>query len=152
MRPCESCGRSYEAASPRSKYCGNTCRSRAHRAAGGREHGQSAGDNVRSLRAAPDTAGGDESGGMVASLERKLRDADRLDTWEGQGALVLARRIEAGRDTGSAIASLHRELRVAIAEALKGVGDVESAVTRRRNELAERRAARHARHSRPAQA
>lgn len=147
VKKCETCGRQYEAASARARFCGNTCRSRAHRAAGGREGRAVAGDNVRPLHVAP-PAPAQRSEGLAATVERQLEDAGRLDTWEGQGALALARRIESGRDTGSAIASLHRELRAAISEALKGVGTTESAVQRRRNELDARRAARHARHVR----
>jgi hypothetical protein len=139
MRKCDSCGRQYKAASPRSRYCGNTCRSRAHRAAGSsRPEG-----NVRALRSAPppptSTTPPAERHGLAGSIETQLAKAGRLDTWQGQGALELAERIESGRDTGSAIASLHRELRAAMTEALRGVGTPESAVTRHRDQLAARR-------------
>lgn len=143
-RRCESCDKPFPAASARSRFCSNTCRSRAHRARGGKQQPEQQAE-VRKLRSVDPAAPMDDIGAsLTASLERQLREAGRLDTWQGQGAVTLARRIDASRDTGSAIASLHRELRAAVTEALKGVGTTESAVTRHRNELAERRAARRA--------
>lgn len=147
-RACEDCGRHYEAASARSRFCSSTCRSRAHRAGGGKAPPAAAGDNVRTLRsvdvlavaaAKPSGESDEQPEGLAASLERRLRDVDRLDSWEGQGALTLARRIESGRDTGSAISSLHRELRAAVAEAMKGVAGPQSALQKHRDELARRR-------------
>jgi hypothetical protein len=57
---------------------------------------------------------------LVATIEKKLRAADRLDTPAGQMALVLAERLAAGLDTGSALATLSRELTARMDEALAG--------------------------------
>ena len=81
-----------------------------------------------------------EPEGLTASIERQLRDAKRLDAWQGQSAVELARRIEAASmDTGSAYAALHRELRAAMTLAMQGVGQRASALDKHRDELAARR-------------
>jgi hypothetical protein len=51
---------------------------------------------------------------------RELEDAGRLDTVFGQAALVLARRIESPMETGSSIASMTKQLRETMVDALKG--------------------------------
>lgn len=56
----------------------------------------------------------------MAATEAKLAAAGRLDGPEGQAALILATRIEhAEAETGSAVASLVRQLHETLAEALK---------------------------------
>lgn len=130
QRRCESCGKSYEAARKTSKYCGGTCRVRASRGA--------LAPAVSPLAALPDPS---PDTGLVAMVEKELRDAGRLDTFLGQAAVALARRIVADQDTGSAIASLNREMRATVADAVKGASVARSAVDRRKDELAARRRA-----------
>lgn len=48
---------------------------------------------------------------------RVLEDADRLLTPAGVNALLLARKLDQGRDTGSAMASLSKQHLAALAEA-----------------------------------
>jgi hypothetical protein len=55
---------------------------------------------------------------LVAQVQTELAAAGRLDTYLGQGALVLARKMGNTFDTGSATAAVHRELRATMAEAL----------------------------------
>jgi hypothetical protein len=137
-RSCAVCGKPYEAKTAKSRFCGATCRSRAHRAGGSGE--------VRELRPAParpSTSDPLAGRATTAKLEQELRAADRLDTTLGQIALGLAQRFDVaitGADTASALASLARQLEAARGAALQGVGATRSAVTRHRDELAARRA------------
>lgn len=130
---CQRCGEAFEAKHPRAKWCSERCRKAVQRGA-----------DVVNLRD-DDPIG--ESGSEVQPgpvYERalaELRAAGRDDTWAGQAALVLAARLDnAGRDTGSAVAAVQRQLSTAMAEALKGAGAA-TAPGQLRDELAERRAA-----------
>jgi hypothetical protein len=94
----------YEAKRPNSRYCGDTCRKRAQRA--------------------PKVAKPAESvvisDGLAVAATRELEAAGRLDTALGQTAVVLARRIESPMETGASVASMTKQLRETLAEALKG--------------------------------
>ena len=59
--------------------------------------------------------------GLVAAVRRDLEKADRLDTFTGQLALQLAKKIATQEATG--IASLSKELRVTLALALMQPAD-----------------------------
>lgn len=52
---------------------------------------------------------------------RQLREAERFDTVLGQQALALARRIESPMETGASVASMSKEFRAVMVEALDGV-------------------------------
>lgn len=128
QRPCDICARTYEAKRASSRYCSGACRKRAQR------NPSKPGPAVVALPAASD-------GELVASVQQELDGAGRLETWQGQAAVDVARRIEGSRlDSGSAYAALHREFRAAMELALKGADAAESAVQRHRDELAARRA------------
>lgn len=74
---------------------------------------------------------------LVAATRKKLTDAGRLDTVLGQQALLLAQRLTEGRiDTGSSLASLSKELRAVMVDALEGTSRTVDPV----DELEERRA------------
>lgn len=111
-RKCDSCGKAYEAKTARSKFCGPTCRVRASRGA-----------VVVALN--PPSQDTDQpkadAAGIAPAVARQLEEAKRLDTPLGQAALTLARRIDSSRDTGAAMASMTRELRATLADALQGV-------------------------------
>ena len=111
QRKCESCGRSYQAARPNSKFCGDTCRKRAQR-------------SPKSGAVKPTEPTPSLAAGLEAVTARELEAADRLDTVFGQAALVLARRIESPMETGSSIASMTKQLRETMADALKGAQQV----------------------------
>ncbi len=165
-RPCVVCGKTFEAATARARYCGATCRSRANRSGASKPTTPATtpattaattpspaptAATVTTLHAVPTPpatseadrvpeGGVDVAGDLVATLTRELRDAGRLDTWQGQSALALAVRLEhSAADTGSAVASLTRELRAAVTEAMKGVGAQKSAVEKLRDDLKKRR-------------
>ncbi|TKJ24356.1 hypothetical protein A6V29_04990 [Blastococcus sp. CCUG 61487] len=136
-RHCASCRKPLSSTSPRARFCNSTCRSRAHRA-GGLAAVESSAQPVdlatRRAASAPAPAG------IVAAVIAKLTEADRLDTWEGQAALDLAQQMaDAPAATLSARAAANKELREAMALALKGVGAPTSSVQEIRDELARRR-------------
>ncbi len=123
-RSCESCGGPYEAVRATARFCSERCRKRAQRG------------HLIDLPAAAGTGAPD--GGLSTRVAAELGEAGRLNTSLGQGALVLARRIEEGRDTGTAVAALMRELRAVLTDALKGA-QTRSALDGYRDELAARR-------------
>ena len=110
QRTCATCGRSYQATRPNSKFCGDTCGKRARRSPG------------RAVKSDEPTAS--VLVGLEAAATRELEAADRLDTVFGQAALVLARRIASPMETGSSIASMTKQLRETMADALKGAQQV----------------------------
>ena len=120
-RSCAACGALLDESRPAARYCGSTCRTRFSRGA----------------RAVPVPAG--PSGGLVAAVEAELDAAGRRGSVAGQAALLLAHRVESGRDGGSAVASLARQLVLTMGEALAGAHVPESPLQRIRDELADRR-------------
>lgn len=121
---CEVCAVTFEAKRSDAKTCSDTCRARKH----------ALGGNVRALPGTPPAPSG-----LVESVRTELADAGREDSALGQSALVLAGRIASGNEPASAVASLNRELRATLAEALRTAS--RSAVGALRDELAERRRA-----------
>ena len=106
-RPCDDCGRMYEAKRASSRFCGDTCKKRAQRRPAGAP--------------APIAEAPEPTSGLVEVTRRTLEDAGRLDTVLGQQALALAQRLASPRETGASVATMSRELRAVMAEALRGV-------------------------------
>lgn len=113
QRNCASCGKSYEAQRPQSKYCGDTCRKRAQR-------------NPEAVPAVPvpkapakDPVDVQEPA-LVVSTIATLTAADRLETPMGVHAVELARRLTRP-DTAGGTAALSKEWRAVMAEALRNV-------------------------------
>lgn len=136
-RHCAWCGKPLASTSKRARFCGSTCRSRAHRSGG------SAGAELTAVQPvdlASRRPAEDQEQGIAAATEATLRKAGRLDTWEGQAALHLAQQIELSRrDTISARATAIEKLGKAMDRALKGVEARTSSVQEIRDELARRR-------------
>lgn len=105
QRTCNACGKPYQAQRSTSKFCSSSCRARA----------------AQGAPIASATPIAEASGGLSAATERELRDAGRFDTILGQQALALARRIESPAETGASVASMSKEFRAVMAEALDGV-------------------------------
>jgi hypothetical protein len=107
------CPTEFEAKRASAKYCSERCKKRAQRRPGGTKTAE-----VLALPAEPTR---DPEGDWLAqATEAELRNAGRLSSAIGQAALALARRIDAsGGETGSALASLVREHRATLAEAVK---------------------------------
>lgn len=128
--PCVVCGGSMEGRRPDAKTCGDKCKKRRQRG------------NVVALGSTggvtPPTGTQPGHGALVEAVERELTAAGRLESSLGQAARALAARIEQGVDTGSAVASLTKELRATLAEATKNAAVDESALDRVRRLRAER--------------
>ncbi len=121
QRKCDSCGKSYVAKRANSRYCGATCRKRGQRSGSVKNAGKpKAGKVPESLDQLGEMLGAD----FVGSIRAELEAAGRLESSLGQQALLLARKLGTPMDTGSSSASLSRELRAVMAEALRGVAGV----------------------------
>lgn len=107
-RTCDVCGAVYEAKRPNSKYCSPTCRKRASRGAPTAE--------VVTLPSSKP-----ESGPIETATRAELEAVDRLGSVFGQTALALARKLDTGRDTGAAMASLAKQLESTMSSATEGV-------------------------------
>jgi hypothetical protein len=105
QRPCDACGEPYQAQRASSRFCSSRCRVRFHAAGGGK---------VAELPVL-------SQGPLEAATARRLEAVGRLDSVLGQQALMLARRLDAPGEPGAAVASLSRELRAVMVEALEGV-------------------------------
>ncbi|GAC1386312.1 MAG: hypothetical protein NVSMB4_13570 [Acidimicrobiales bacterium] len=108
---CATCGGSFEASKGNARFCGATCRKRGERAK----------NLALTLPPAPEGAQGVSEPDLVAAVRRELSEADRLTTVAGQVALELAVRVANRREMGSAVASLSKQLREAMAEAMVNV-------------------------------
>jgi hypothetical protein len=108
---CQSCSTRFNARRD-AKFCSARCRNRGHRLGGA-----SVAEVVP--LSGPDPAAPDVKP-LVATVEKKLRAAERLETPAGQMALVLAERLAAGLDTGSALATLSKQLSSLLEDALAG--------------------------------
>ncbi|GAC1375745.1 MAG: hypothetical protein NVSMB4_04130 [Acidimicrobiales bacterium] len=113
-RSCAQCGLNYDASRPNSTYCGDTCRKRAQRA-------QKVAGSLPTAPERPETPLDASEPALVAAVRRELSEADRLTTVAGQVALELAVRVANRREMGSAVASLSKQLREAMAEAMVNV-------------------------------
>jgi hypothetical protein len=118
---CGSCGKPFEAKRAAAKYCGATCRKRASRspdAIRAKAARSGAGPTVVEMG---EQARDRERGPLLEATTTELEKAGRLTSPAGQAALALAQRIDyGGAETGSAMASLVREYRATMADALKG--------------------------------
>ena len=110
-RTCEMCGKPFETKRPDAKTCSSTCRVRLSRSGG-------SAPKLRVVVPMEDrpTRGGSLLGSVVVALE----EAKALETPAGRLAVSLATRIDdpESNDSGSAVASLSRELRAVLGEAL----------------------------------
>ncbi len=104
-RPCDVCGKVYEAKRSTSKYCSSGCRARMSTTAG--------------TIAVPVV---ETPVGLAETTRQHLAKVGRLDTVPGQQALLLAYRIEGAHD--GAVAGLSKELREVMTVATAGLAQV----------------------------
>ena len=122
-RTCVACGKGFEAKRSTAKYCGSSCRAKV-----------STGSVVTLRPDAPPPA--PVVGGLLESTRAALTEAGRESTPLGMAALELAETITSHDTPPAAKATLTREFRATLADALKGAV-VASSV----DELRRRRAA-----------
>lgn len=107
MRACDACGREFEAKRSNHRFCSATCRTRGKRGA-----------TVVALDG--ESAQGQGGVSLEEATRRQLAPFGREATPSGVNALLLARRLDQGGDTGSAIAALSRQHLLALESALEG--------------------------------
>lgn len=96
LATCATCESEFEAKRSTAKFCSGRCRNVGNRR--GRSNG--------------------EDSGLEASVRRELERANTADSFAGQLAIELARRMSSPGETG--ISSLSKELRTVMAAALEG--------------------------------
>ncbi len=119
MKACERCGSQFQAFKATARFCSATCRVAAHRAA-------KSGGAVVSLesrrRAERVAAMSGDVHDIESAVRAELGEAG-LDSVLGQQAILLARRLDSQIDpSGSAVASLSKQLTALVAEALGKTG------------------------------
>lgn len=132
MKPCVECGADFTPARG-GRFCSKTCAQRARRKARRDVTTPTQAGPVERPRAA---SGSD--GELEASVRDELVRAKRENTFLGKSALALARQVDAGRDTGSVVTALIRELRNTMAAATLGADRPDDPL----DELGERRRVR----------
>lgn len=116
---CAECRNLFEAKNRSATFCGAKCRQAASR----RDREARAEGVLAPVTALPPQqreAAAPAESELVTTTRRELEDAGVADTVHGQIALRLAQKLAQPGDTGSAMASLARQLSAAIAEALAG--------------------------------
>lgn len=101
---CAECEKKFEAKSTRAKYCSPACRKAANRRPSKKGAAEEAGKQEPPQVTIP------TPGGLVAAVAADLQKLQALDTVAGRAALALAYRIESPQETGSAAASMSKEL------------------------------------------
>lgn len=107
-RTCANCGADFAARSTRARYCGDRCRSKAR-------YRRISGAPVADLYGLPIPS---ESSDLADAVATELQAAGRAHTVAGVAALTIARRIDACPESSAGLATLTRELRACMAEAL----------------------------------
>lgn len=108
-RSCEQCGTAFTSPRKQARFCSSTCRSRAHR---GKPPALTVVDAVT-----PKTTSKPKSEApapVYDTLEEQVRTSltavNALDTIAGMAAVRVAQQIDRGGDSGSAVATLSKEL------------------------------------------
>lgn len=142
-RVCVVCGASFEAPTARAKYCSRTCSSRASRGVATRKavtEGESApiteGETTQVSILTPPPP---DLGPVESALLAELTEVERESSSLGRAALALAHRVDEGRDLGSALAALVKQLEATKNAATADVKSAASPLDLMRDELAERR-------------
>lgn len=135
-RICDACGESYLAKRATSRYCSDRCRKRALRARAAEVVAIDPGKKRRTRSRKPPPPADEPS--VAAATKTDLAAVGRLAGPLGQAAMVLAGRIDAHRDTGSALAAVTKEWRATMSAATAGVKREANPL----DELRERREAR----------
>lgn len=137
-RCCDACDQTYLAKRATSRYCSERCRKRALRARAAGPVVDLGAPKKRKSRDRKPRLDQPTELAVAAATRTHLTGAGRMETPLGQAALVLAGRIDACRDTGSALASLTKEWRQTMAAATAGVKQADNPL----DELRARREAR----------
>ncbi len=120
QRSCGSCRTLYTAKSPLSRYCSSRCAKRAQRTGLSRSAAEPA-----VVAVVPSG-----TGAVEAAVREALEAAGRLSTPLGQTAVVLAHRLDApGGESGSALASVAKQLALTLTAATSDVRPADDLLT-----------------------
>lgn len=114
-KTCARCARPFIAKRQVARFCSVACRNAA---AAARAKGQPESKALPKPKASRKPKPEATPTGTLGAVVAELTAAGRLDSSSGQAAIALARRIDDGAESSSGLASLTRELRAAMAEAL----------------------------------
>lgn len=113
---CRECGKLFDAQTRARVFCGTACRKRSSdRDIAARKNADLA---PVSAISAPDNPDSPPDSPLLATTRRELEEAGVAGTVNGQIALRLAEKLSQPGDTGSAMASLARQLAAAMTDAL----------------------------------
>lgn len=125
-RTCAQCSKAFSAGRRHAKFCSETCRSRAHRGKTPTtltvvaEPGKPA-KAARTKKTTEPEAPAAPPAPTYDTLEEQVRQsltaASALDTISGMAAVRVAQQIDRGGDSGSAVATLSKELSRLVGEA-----------------------------------
>ena len=116
QRCCDFCKAEFSANRSSARYCSSSCRSKAT------VERQRLGAVVEMPAKRKRGAGSPPvAAGVAVTVEKQLAGARKLDTYAGQQALVLARRLDGSAvDSGAAVAALSKELDRLMVDLLAG--------------------------------
>jgi len=137
LRTCDICGTEFEA--KRARICSSKCRMRKSRGTVLIKPGKVVALGNSALL--PDDV---EASAVEAATRRVLVELERMETPQGQAVLVLARKIDDGRDTGAGLAALVKQFDQTLRAATSGAHEDASPLDKARDELAARRDSRSA--------
>ena len=109
---CRECGKLFDAQTRARVFCGTACRKRSS------ERDIAARKNAELAPISSITPSETSDSSLVSTTRRELEEAGVADTVNGQIALRLAEKLSQPGDTGSAMASLARQLSTAVFDAL----------------------------------
>lgn len=124
-RACEQCGGAFTSSRRQARFCGPTCRSRAHRGkpalAVVLDEGAETTSSTSEVEAKAAKGKRRDAHRKYDSLEDQVRsslsDLQALTTISGMAAVRVAQQIDRGGDSGSAVATLSKELSRLVGEA-----------------------------------
>lgn len=123
------CGKLFEAASKRARYCSSTCRSQVSRAGGLRAVSDKQATAQSVARAV-------ETGEVTTAVGAELEVLEVHETALARAALALARRIDDPETPASAVASLVKQLVVTLEEAKRPARRTDRDIDRTREAVA----------------
>ena len=128
LHACAQCGEAFEGRSS-ARFCSEKCRQRSAR-----------GKPAQTPAVVTQDATAEGVGPVTEATVRELAAVGRSLTARGLAVVALARQVDAGRDSGAAMAALVRQHGQTLTEALEDAAGAWDIVDELRDELAQRRA------------
>ena len=141
-KACLQCGAAFTPQRSTAKYCSHLCRTKASQARQKAPGGGTVVPLSKGSRPPGKPAKASAASAPACSVTEATRAqlGDLASSVLGQTALVLAKRLDDGTDTGSAMATMVKQLNALMASLPVDAGEAEDPVLKARQALAERRA------------